>query len=271
MNILGLKKSLALITGMGIIGMSISGCYWDDCCSDYTPYKTDNYVEKDAYSQMCYNTMTFDDKYDKNEACYLKEVDKYVEAALACCAPLKDKLECMEFEKYDLESSTPLESLLSHIVYISTPGCNETGCTGIQIPTNAYTHCLLNTHPRTYQCNIQAAQEYATALNNCCNNSSEKNKCISSFIKNGEVCENKCCDNLPDQDTDQLISKWNCLKVLNESNECIETRKDACCRIAPKESSPGHIDRNICEQIYTESNGQCVNTDEKYEIYKKQS
>lgn len=267
-----LTMSLGLIALAGIICVELSGCYSDNCCAAYTPEYSDSHNGRDdAYEQMCYNTMTFDDKYNKDAACSLKEVDRYVEAALACCAPLKSEMEYIEFEKEDLESNNSLGIFSIQIVLNSIPYCDEVACAGVLVPTNAYTQCLFNTHPRTYKCDIPAAQQYETDLNQCCMNASDKKSCVRSFVMNEGGCLATCCEGLPDQDNDQYISKENCLKVLNSSNECIETPIDACCRIAPKETSPGHIDRDTCKYIFTKTKGQCVNTDEKYEIYKNQS
>ncbi|MBO4351038.1 MAG: hypothetical protein J6A01_08850 [Proteobacteria bacterium] len=237
---------------------------------DYTPENYNNPKDNNAYEQMCYNSMTYDRKYDRADGCYLKEVDRYVEQAIACCEPLKSDIEYKEFEQFEIEL-TPLNANFSKIVLSSSPGCDsELGCFHIAMPANAYTYCLFNTHPRTYKCDIEEAKQFDIALNECCMNAADNDECVRSFILNDAVCVKACCEGLPDQENDQYISKENCYKVLKESNECIETPVDACCRIAPKEPSRGHIDRDICKQIYTDSHGQCINTDEKYEIYKNQ-
>lgn len=268
---INLKQPGIIIFLTSLVMIVLSGCYLENCCTDYAPEFTTDSTEKTGFEQMCYNSMNFDGKYDSGDACYLKEVDRYIEAAVNCCAPLKDKLEYQYCDKSDLESSSLLDSLFISFALSVIPGCDDLGCYGVLVPTNAYTYCLYNTHPRTYLCDIDAAKKFATDITQCCSNASPQYECILSYFKNGESCPKVCCEGLPDQDNDQYISKDNCLKVLNSSNECIETPVDACCRIAPKDPARGHIDRSICKQIYAESKGQCVNTDEKYEIYKNQS
>ncbi len=61
------------------------------CCLDYVYYDDD--AQRDpAYEQMCLNAMSYDKQYDLNYDCKLRVVDKYVDAAIACCAPLKDEI-----------------------------------------------------------------------------------------------------------------------------------------------------------------------------------
>ena len=256
------KTPFSRMLAMAGLSLCMSGCYLQNCCSGYMPEFVEDHYEAEPYEQMCYNTMNYDSKYNSNDGCYLKEVDKFIEKALECCAPLKSDMHYISFSRSELESSNALDALLIEIALATIPRCDDLGCYESLLPTNAYTYCLFNTHPRTYQCDIEASLQYENALEQCCANSDDAYSCTRDFIKNGAVCDTPCCDGLPDQDNDQYISKENCLKVLKDSKECVETPIDACCRIAPKSSSRGHIDRDICKQIYTESNGQCINTDE---------
>ena len=63
----------------------------ESCCLSYVYYDDDAHRD-DAFEQMCLNAMTYDKKYDLNYDCKLREVDKYVDAAILCCAPLKAQI-----------------------------------------------------------------------------------------------------------------------------------------------------------------------------------
>ena len=258
------KKSIIPITLLLIstgICFSVSSCDDPTCCEMYS-----NGPDFEYARQMCHNSMLFDDKYDVQNGCFLKEVDRYIEAAENCCAPLGSAIDYEFISITDLAEDNPLVSVVAKVAYARNPNYS-----GSYISANAYTHCLFETNPRTYQCNIDKAKQFGDDLNQCCGtlDGNERIDCITDFISK-QKCEKKCCTGLPEEDNDNYISKTHCEQLLKRSNECIETTMDACCRIAPIDPSRGHIDRNICKQIYTESNGsQCVNTDEKYEIYKK--
>ncbi len=62
------------------------------CCPGYVYYDDTAHTD-DAFEQMCLNAMTYDKKYDLNYDCKLREVDKYVDAAIRCCAPLKAEIQ----------------------------------------------------------------------------------------------------------------------------------------------------------------------------------
>ena len=251
---------------MALLLLGTAVCFGTSSCDDPTCCEMyENGPDTEYARQMCHNSMLFDNKYDLRDGCFLKEVDRYIEAAENCCAPLKSKMDYEFLSVTDLTEDNSMVSVVARVTF-----SDNSNYSGGYVPANAYTHCLFETNPRTYQCDIQKAQQFEAELNQCCGalvDVLDRSECITSFVSK-QKCEKKCCAGLPSDDNDNYISKTHCEQLLKSSGECIETRSDACCRIAPIEPSRGHIDRNICKQIYTESNGECVNTDEKYELYK---
>lgn len=262
------SKAAALFT-MGSAAIGIISCDYGpvDCCLEYEPESQylNELHDQNAYAQICHKSMGSSDEYDLDFECKYREVDRVVDAAVHCCAPLKPE-----------DDDTPNTLKVSN----SVSGNSTEDDTTVEIntrttyvPTNAYAWCLLNTNPQTYACNLQKALDYEQAIKDCCSNSPHRDTCILSVDKNGGKCihsEPACCDDLPDIDTQELISKANCEKILNKTQQCIRTREDACCRNVPESSSGQGLTKAICKQIFQETSGQsCVNDDDKYDAYNK--
>lgn len=193
------------------------------CCPGYTYYAEIAHTD-DAFEQMCLNAMTYDKKYDLNYDCKLREVDRYVDAAFACCAPLKDKLKTSflsdvisQYSDWTAEDTQLLLPILdqsfsnraadkykSSEIYSYDPYSDssnmiwggyyhyESDTTIINykyryiLPTNAYTWCLLNTNPQTYECDLYKAQDFERSLKACC--TSDNSSCLESYIKHSGNC-----------------------------------------------------------------------------------
>ena len=194
------------------------------CCLDYVYYDDDAHRDP-AFEQMCLNAMSYDDQYDLNYKCKLREVDKYVDAAIACCAPLKNDIQTVflrdvdfSSEDWTAEDSQLLLPLLDQIfsrransIYTSSklydydPYSNSVfiwdndtcrdhdgnpyDCSfKYDLPMNAYTWCLLNTNPHNYTCDLPQAREFEKSLRACCNG--DDTSCIAAYIKNNGNCVN---------------------------------------------------------------------------------
>ena len=246
---------------------SMTACVYgpvQDCCQDdYIPEQQEGDSSLLLYKKMCYQTMTFDSDYDLAESCRLKKADQYIDAAKACCAPLASTV-----------SSTG--SIGSDYTYDMDNGYfqyNDARYKSIQ-PLNAYSWCLLNTHPRTYECNLAKATELDTKSKECCQEATDKTTCIADFMRsNGQTCNNipeneKCCRHLPDTADDNNISRSECIEIYNNYGVCTNSKDVACCISLRDNSTEQYIDEDSCQMIHHESNGKhCVNTDALLEKY----
>lgn len=219
-----------------------------DCCSTYG-YQPENYTsnEIDTYRAMCYQTLTFDEKYNIGDQCKYKVVDRYIIEAKKCCSPLASTIESVgDYDDYDSSLK----------------------------PVNAYTWCLLNTHPRTYKCDIEMASKLEADANTCCNQAYDKEICIATYMaSDGKECVNisekeECCNSLPENQTSQYISRSKCLEYYDRENICVKTPSVECCRNLSNDNEEKYIDNANCQMIYRESKGEyCINTDELLEKY----
>ena len=206
----------------------LSACEPEDsepCCLGYT-YYDDTAHSDDAFEQMCVNAMGYDEKHDYFLHCKLRDVDRYVDAAMACCAPLKaeirtalfkdvvsstddwtaidtklllpllDEILTVKCDKYGYNTSNEIYDNYPYGAVLGDSPCGDnTSPTELdyryqyRIPMNAYTWCLLNTNPRTYACDIERAHEFEKELQACCND--EGDSCITSYIKNNGECVNR--------------------------------------------------------------------------------
>lgn len=190
------------------------------CCDGYIYYDETAHPD-DAFKQMCLNAMTCDQKYDLNFDCKLREVDKYVDAAIACCAPLKDEIRTSilndavsspeDWTAADTQLFLPLldeiftrrdgEHYISAQINSYNPYDNaKYGGNNIyesltdesankynyNLPMNAYTWCLLNTNPQTYKCDLYGAKEFERSLQACC--TGNDTSCLTTYIKNSGNC-----------------------------------------------------------------------------------
>ncbi len=268
------SRAAALFT-MGSAAIGIISCDYGpaDCCLEYEPESQylNELHDQNAYAQICHKSMGNNDEYDLDFECKYREVDRVIDAAVHCCAPLKNEDDSTP-NTLEVSYSVPSDSSDSD-ASTNSDSSTESRTRTTYVPTNAYSWCLLNIDPRTYACDLQKALDYEQAINECCSNSPHRDTCILSVDKNDGKCihsEPACCDDLPDKDTSELISKANCEQILNTTQQCIRTREDACCRKVPESSSKQGLNKAICKQIYQETSGQsCINDDDKYDAYKK--
>ena len=202
-----------------IIAASLNACdpVLGPCCFDYIYYYDDTGHTEDAFEQMCLNAMTYDKKYDLNYDCKLREVDKYVDAALACCEPLKDEIKTSLFDDVvshpsewtasDAELMLPLlnhsfnnrasdkyspDSIYNYDPYSDAHNMiwggnyGNSGAYQYKLPENAYTWCLLNTNPNTYQCDLNGARAFERNLRKCCGG--DNGSCLAAYVKNSGQC-----------------------------------------------------------------------------------
>lgn len=241
---LGLWAGIVSVSGM-------TACVYgpiSDCC--YSAYEPENYTsnEIDTYRAMCYRTMTFDEKYNTDDLCKYKVIDRYIIEAKKCCEPIL--------------------STISSVGYYSSHDYSSVK------PINAYTWCLRNTHPRTYKCDTEMAVKLETDANACCDQAYDKEGCMATFFaSDGKECVNTsqkeaCCNSLPDHQTSQYISRSKCLEYFDSDNICIKTPDVECCRNLINDNTERYIDNSNCQMIYRESKGEyCINTDDLLEKY----
>ena len=269
---------------MGTAAVGIISCDYGpvDCCLEYEPEPAMRQAIQDAslYAQMCHNSMAFDDEYDLDVKCRYREVDRLIDAAAQCCEPLKPDNNTSASNTLALRVWEPRISaeLLTKFLPVWLNHRMLEEVLSVRLPTNAYAWCLLNTHPRTYACDLQEAREFEQAfkdleqsVDECCADATYIDECLDAFIENGVKCVSlNCCDGLPEQDNKTQISKSHCEEIVNTEKQCIQTPIDACCRKAPNASQTGGITKSICKSIYQDTSGKsCINDDEKYANYQK--
>ena len=253
---------------------TISCVYGPDpgCCGEYTPGPEDAYSDNvlNTYQQMCLSVMDTHEEYDRQANCKLKMADRYVYSAIDCCAPLKSEISVKFFNRNDFDNDINYTYFFLYTMF----GRETYSYNPVYMPTNAYTYCLLNTDPYSNQCNIDDAQIFGQNLDKCCKRATNKEACIESFTLNNNKCNRDdyrtqtCCSTLPADDTDEYISKSKCEELFDRTEECIETRMDACCRNVPDYAPEGSLTKEICQEIYiSSSKTSCVNDDDKYQQY----
>ena len=260
-----ISSKLAVLLPIAPLSVGIISCVYGEsmhCCTEYEPEIDDEIAAEIAffnnYSQMCYTSTSY-------SGCRFKDIDRSIHEAIKCCAPLKEKMHGVGIDSM---------SELAKSVFLPTM---QKGEEYNAIPTNAYTWCLYNANPQTHECSIDRAQVFGQILDDCCGkadgqNNTKRDRCILDMVSNDGKCPDpvaSCCENLSEQEDDIYVSKADCEKNLQISNECIETKEDACCRLAPDNSSTNGITKTICKEIYESSEGKdCINSDEKYSEYK---
>ncbi|MBO4349956.1 MAG: hypothetical protein J6A01_03295 [Proteobacteria bacterium] len=277
-----ISSKLAVLLPIAPLSVGIISCAYGEpmhCCTEYVPEIDDEIAEEIAffnnYSQMCYTSTSY-------SGCRFKDIDRSIYEAIKCCAPLKENMhgiinpDAADFVQGERGGMILPASAKSLFLPTVQEG-GEHGAFYVKIPANAYTWCLYNANPQTHECNVDRAQVFGEIIDDCCGkadgqNNEKRDNCILSMAMNDGKCPDSvgsCCENLPEQEDDIHVSKADCEKNLQTSNECIETKEDACCRLAPDNSSTNGITKTICKEIYESSGGKdCINSDEKYTDYK---
>ena len=245
-----------------------------DCCDNYVPESMAlmSIRDPEISEQMCRATMGFDDKYNIFNTCYYKEVDRYIDAAIECCAPLLNPTTDRGVVPigrtiHDLPYASFMFFLPSWVTH-----ADQNPYTEYFAPANAYTWCLLNTNPRTFQCNLQQAKAFEKTLYDCCTNAGNTT-CIQSMVFNGGKCPletENCCVDLQDNESDGYISRGHCEEILLNTLQCVQTKEDACCyKVREDAWEEGDLTRTICKEIYQSTLGEsCIDDDNKYDAYK---
>ena len=255
---LGLWAGVVSVSGM-------TACVYGpvpDCCKDeYSPEQYEGDSDTLLYKKMCYQAMTFDSAYDLDSRCKLKKADQYIDAAKKCCEPLASAVYSTGSIGSDYHYGN------GYWEY------NDDRYKSIE-PLNAYSWCLLNTHPRTYQCDLAKATEIESKSEQCCKNAANKTDCIADFMRsNGQYCNNAsgeetCCGHLSDIADADNISKSECIEIYNNYGVCTSSPSVACCINLRDNTSAQYIDETNCQMLFRESNGEyCINSDELYEKY----
>ena len=276
---------------MAVFTLCIGNTACDDserttCCNEYfyrgaeedttafsnNALTTTSYASRHAvYNNMCEFLTTLDDSYDRELSCNLKAVDSFIDAAKDCCYPLI--AESMDYYlNEDLEAITLSQSYKNATTLF--PVLNAMGPLAFQevYPVNAYTWCVLNTNPTTFQCDLAGARAFEDSLRLCCGGDYVTDACYTNMVQSNGQCnlspEEVCCNGLPEKDDISYISKDNCLAVYAAEKKCVKTPAEACCRNVRESSDKDELTRSICNDIFINERALCVNTDEKYEAYK---
>lgn len=264
--------------------VAFTGCEDTPCCEQYIDSLNLPQADELYYLHMCHQ-MT-----DNSISCSLKEVDRYVNAAESCCAPLNSEpVSYISLNEFRLNSSQQayistgnpwVESIYPVYYELSHSASSSLNYSYSYIPGNAYSWCLANTDISNYQCDVQKAEAFGQAISSCKNYSNDIDEkiCLLSLMnsKATPVHEDKvdehCCDNLDEKWDEFRITKSECLQILQDKNQCVTRHVDVCCMDTPYNFSAGHISLPICESIYYSSikDYQCVNTDELLQEFLKE-
>ena len=260
---------LVLLLSFGIFA-STWGCTEpeNDCCEEYKPISATAQAlgdDEDMIHALCYNSALYDTEAKDSrrplqDKCEYHEVDRFMDAAVACCAPLRGMN--AKPRHYSLRAGEISSGAKSVFLpgfegkYVESHYTIATKGFRVLVPNDAYTWCLLNANPSDYTCNLDGAREFATNFERCCGNSEDREACAYAMFQNDGACPawaaTSCCDDLGDRATDGKISKNSCEQILRREHRCVRTSAEECCYSLPLGSEA----RITCMEEF-QSSGTC--------------